>query len=98
MTSDIEVFTTPSCPYCVKLKRWLDEEGYEYREYDVSENREKAVEMIQMTGQRGVPQTIINGKKTVLGFQPEKIEEILAEDTKEDRKKNRVEELEQEDE
>ncbi|MFB6190449.1 MAG: glutaredoxin family protein, partial [Candidatus Nanohaloarchaea archaeon] len=55
MTADIQVFTTPSCPYCTKVKQWLEENDYDYDEYNVAENREKAKEMIERTGQRGVP-------------------------------------------
>lgn len=76
--TEIEVFTTPSCPYCHKLKDWLDENGYDYTDYDVSSNREKAKEMIERTQQRGVPQTFI-GDHEIIGFQPDKIEEIMEE-------------------
>lgn len=76
MTEEIEVFSTPSCPYCHKLKDWLDENDYDYQDYDVSNNRDKAKEMIERTGQRGVPQTFI-GDKEIIGFQPEKIKEIV---------------------
>lgn len=74
--TDIKVYTTPSCPYCVKIKQWLDENDHEYIEYNVAENREKAKEMIQKTGQRGVPQTVI-GDQAVIGFQPQKIEAAI---------------------
>lgn len=76
MSEEIEVFTTPSCPYCTKIKEWLDKNGYEYTEQNVAENKEKAKEMIEKTGQRGVPQTIV-GDKTVIGFQPGKIENAI---------------------
>ena len=76
MTEEIEVYTTPSCPYCKKLKQWLDENGYEYTSYNVSENRDKAKEMIERTQQRGVPQTFI-GDEEVIGFQPDRIKEIV---------------------
>lgn len=76
MTEEIEVYTTPSCPYCKKLKQWLDENGYEYTDYNVSENRDKAKEMIERTQQRGVPQTFI-GDEEVIGFQPDRIKEIV---------------------
>lgn len=76
MTMDIEVYTTPSCPYCTKVKQWLDENDYDYTEYNVAENREKAKEMIERTGQRGVPQTFI-GETEVIGFQPEKIQQAV---------------------
>ena len=74
--TEIEVYTTPSCPYCTKLKNWLDEEDIEYEAFDLSQNQQKAQELIQKTGQRGVPQTLIKDgdkEKAVIGFQPEKI-------------------------
>lgn len=74
--TEIEVYTTPSCPYCTKLKNWLDEEDIEYDSFDLSQNRQKAQELIQKTGKRGVPQTLIkdgDDEKAVIGFQPEKI-------------------------
>jgi glutaredoxin-like YruB-family protein len=74
--TEIEVYTTPSCPYCTKLKNWLDEQDIEYESFDLSQNRQKAQELIQKTGQRGVPQTLIKDgdeEKAVIGFQPEKI-------------------------
>lgn len=76
MTEDIQVFTTPSCPYCSKIKKWLDENNYEYTEHNVAEDKEKAKEMIQRTGQKGVPQTFI-GDEEIIGFQPDRIQEII---------------------
>lgn len=78
MSKEIEVFTTPSCPYCTKIKQWLEQNDYEFVEHNVAEDRDKAKEMIEKTGQRGVPQTFI-GEKAVVGFQPEKIEETIEE-------------------
>lgn len=74
--TEIEVFTTPSCPYCTKIKQWLDEHEYDYIEYNVAENREKAREMIQKTSRRGVPQTIVDDE-AVIGFQPGKIQKKI---------------------
>ena len=74
--TEIEVFTTPTCPYCTKVKQWLDDQGYDYTEHDVSEDKEKAREMIKKTGQRGVPQTFV-GDEAVIGFQPEKLEKAI---------------------
>ncbi len=77
--TDIEVFTTPTCPYCTKIKEWLDENDYNYKEHNVAENKEKAKEMVQKTGQKGVPQIFI-GEQTVLGFQPDKVEKAIEEE------------------
>jgi glutaredoxin len=53
--TDIKVLTIPSCPYCTKIKDRLDKNGYDYEEYNVAENKEKAKKMIQRTRKRGVP-------------------------------------------
>jgi glutaredoxin 3 len=74
--TDIKVYTTPSCPYCTNIKEWLDENDYDYTEYNVAENKEKAKEMVEKTGQRGVPQTLVNDQ-AIIGFQPEKIQEAI---------------------
>lgn len=81
MSEEIEVFTTPSCPYCTKIKEWLEDNDYDYTEHNVAEDRDKAKEMIEETGQRGVPQTFV-GDKTVIGFQPDKIEKAIEEEIK----------------
>lgn len=76
--SEVTVYSTPSCPYCVKIKEWLEQENIDYKEHNVAEDKEKAKEMVQKTGQRGVPQTIIqteDDEKAVIGFQPEQIKE-----------------------
>lgn len=78
MSEEIEVYTTPSCPYCTKIKEWLDENGYDYTEHNVAENREKAKEMIQRTGRRGVPQTAV-GDQVITGFNPAKLQEAIEE-------------------
>lgn len=72
----IEVYTTPSCPYCVKVKQWLEQNDHDYIEYNVAENREKAIEMVQKTGQKGVPQIVV-GETAVIGFQPAKIQQAI---------------------
>ncbi|EGQ42965.1 MAG: glutaredoxin [Candidatus Nanosalina sp. J07AB43] len=72
----IKVYTTPSCPYCHKLKNWLDENGYVYSEYDVSSNREKAKEMYERTGEKGVPQTFVDGNE-IIGFKPSRIKQVV---------------------
>ena len=74
--TEIEVYTTPTCPYCTKLKDWLENENINYEDIDLSQNKKKAQELIQKTGQRGVPQTLIKKdgeEKAVIGFNPEEI-------------------------
>jgi len=69
----IRVFSTPSCPYCVNLKQYLDEKGFKYEDIDVAEARE---EMISKSKQMGVPVAEINGE-IVVGFDKAKIDQLL---------------------
>lgn len=77
--TDIEVFTTSTCPYCTKIKEWLEENGYDYIEHNVGEDQEQARRMGEKTGQRGVPQTFV-GDEAIVGFRPQKIEEAISEE------------------
>ncbi|MBD3388331.1 MAG: NrdH-redoxin [Candidatus Altiarchaeales archaeon] len=72
----IKVYSTPTCPWCKKLKGWLDEKGVKYEDFDVSSDHEAAREMIEKSGQMGVPQTDIGGK-VIVGFDPDSIEKEL---------------------
>ena len=56
----IELFTTPTCPDCAILKRWLDAKGLAYIERDLR-NPQIAEEARRRTGLRIAPITIING-------------------------------------
>lgn len=73
---NIRVFSTSTCPYCVTLKAYLDEKGFKYEDIDVAENKEAAQEMIDKSGQMGVPVSEI-GKEIVIGFDKEKINQLL---------------------
>lgn len=72
----ITIYTTPTCPWCTKLKDWLEEEGIDYKEVDVSQDAEAVKEMMAKTGQRVVPLSTI-GDETIVGFDPDKIKDLL---------------------
>ena len=63
----IEVYSTPNCPYCVKVKNFLNQEKFDFIEYDVSKDKEKRKEMVDKSDQMSVPVTVIDGK-VVIGF------------------------------
>jgi alkyl hydroperoxide reductase subunit F len=50
------------CPYCAKAKALLSAKGIEYEEVDVTHDDAAALDMIERTGQRGVPQLFIDGQ------------------------------------
>ena len=72
----IKVYSTSACPYCVTLKAYLDEKGFKYEDINVTENKEAAQEMIDKSGQMGVPVSDIGGE-IVIGFDKEKINQLL---------------------
>jgi glutaredoxin 3 len=58
--ADIEVYTTPYCPYCAAAKDLLRRKGVEFSEIDVSMNPERMAEMVQRSnGRATVPQIFI---------------------------------------
>ena len=72
----IKVFTTKTCPWCIKVKEYLKEKKIDFENIDVAENREAAMEMVRKSGQMGVPVTQI-GDKYIVGYNPEAIDEEL---------------------
>lgn len=74
--SKIIVYTTPSCPYCTLVKDYLKQKGIEFEERDVSKDRVSAREMIEKSGEMGVPQIDINGT-IIVGFNRDAIDNEL---------------------
>ena len=70
------IYSTPMCPYCEIAKDFFNKKGIEYTNYDVSSDVEKRREMIEMTGQMGVP-VILIGEDVIVGFDEEKLGELL---------------------
>ena len=56
----IEVYTTASCPYCVRAKRLLKERGLAYEEIDVATDDALRLEVMKRSGRRTVPQIFID--------------------------------------
>lgn len=81
----ITVYSTTTCPYCVMLKRWLDEKKVEYTEYMVDKNPFAAQMMVQQSGQMGVPFSTIEHEDgtvdKILGFDRNGFEAVLQKST-----------------
>lgn len=72
----IKVYTTPTCVYCQSLKSFFKERNIAFEEIDVSRDQTQAQEMIDRSGQMGVPVLDIDGQ-IVVGFDKEKIVKLL---------------------
>lgn len=73
---DVTIYSTPVCHYCNNAKEFFKENNIEYTEHDVASNAEKREEMVEMTGQMGVP-VIQIGNDVVIGFDEPKLKELL---------------------
>ena len=72
MAKTITVYSTASCPFCVRLKMFLDDNKFPYSDKRVDLDRDAAQEMVQKSGQMGVPFTVIadddGNEQGILGF------------------------------
>lgn len=58
----IKIYSTPTCPYCKLAKEWLKKQGVEYEDLNVAEDEKAKEEMIEKSGQMGVPVVLIDGE------------------------------------
>jgi glutaredoxin 3 len=73
---EITVYTSPSCPWCNRVKSYFAEKGVSYREIDVNTDYESAKHMMDLTGQRAVP-VITKGSDYVIGYNPQELERFI---------------------
>lgn len=72
----VTIYSTPTCGYCNVAKKYFKENNIKFTDYNVMINPQKAQEMIDKSGQRGVPVIDINGK-IIVGFNQQEIEKNL---------------------
>ena len=73
----VVVYSTPTCPYCKRAKDYLSRKGIPYVDYNVAQDRDKAKEMIQKSGQMGVPVITIDDE-VVVGFNQTLLDKLLS--------------------
>ncbi len=77
--SNVKVYSTPTCPWCTKVKEYLGSLGVEFENIDVSKDRDAAMAMVKKTRQMGVPVTEI-GENYIIGFDKDSIDKALEEE------------------
>ena len=70
------VYSTKTCPWCKKTKEFLKANKIPFTSKDVGTNQKYATEMIEKSGQQGVPVTDINGK-IIVGFKEGELKRAL---------------------
>ncbi len=74
--AQVVIYTTPTCTYCKSAKQFFEESQIDYVEYNVAGDPEKAQEMIEKSGQTGVPVIEIDGE-IIIGFDKRRITKAL---------------------
>lgn len=75
-SKEIVIYSTPTCHYCQMAKAFFQNNDVAYTEYNVADDTEKRQEMIELTGQMGVP-VIKVGDEILVGFNEGKIREMI---------------------
>ncbi len=73
---NVTIYSTPSCHFCHLAKDFFTANGIVYTEYNVASDLEKRKEMIEKSGQMGVP-VIVIGNEITIGFDKPKIAKLL---------------------
>ncbi len=73
---NVTIYSTPTCHFCHMAKEFFKANNIAYTEHDVAGDLEKRQEMMQKSGQLGVPVIIIGDELTV-GFDKPKIAKLL---------------------
>ena len=72
----VVIYSTPTWPWCKRVKEYLSQKSISYQEKDVAADRDAAREMIEKSKQMGVPVIIIDDE-IVVGFDQAKLDELL---------------------
>jgi glutaredoxin-like YruB-family protein len=76
MDKKVKIYSTPTCPWCIRTKQFLKDNNIVFEDIDVSSNQSAAEEMVQKSGQMGVPVLDIDGQ-IIVGFDKERIKTAL---------------------
>lgn len=73
----VEIYSTPTCHFCHMAKDFFNTHGIKFVDHNVGTNTEKRAEMVEMTGQMGVPVIVIDKQDVVIGFNQKALAELL---------------------
>ena len=75
-TKEVKVYSTPGCPWCGRAKKFLEDNGIEYQDFNVAEDRAAREEMINKCQSLAVPTICIDGEP-IVGFNEALLKEKL---------------------
>jgi glutaredoxin 3 len=76
MAREVKLYTTPTCPYCKMAKKFLDDNGVKYQEFNIAENKAAREEMRNKCNSLAVP-TICFDNEVLVGFDESELRKRL---------------------
>jgi len=73
---NVTIYTTATCKYCVAAKEFFKEHNIQYNEYNVGTDLEKRKEMVDKSGQLGVPVITVDNE-VIIGYDEDRLQELL---------------------
>ncbi len=73
----VTVYSTPTCHFCHMAKDFFKEKGVAFEDFDVSKDLAKRKEMVDKSGQMGVPVIVVDDKDIIVGFNKPEIVKVL---------------------
>ena len=73
---DVKIYSTPTCPYCIRAKSYLSSKSIAFQDIDVSKDKNASQEMVKISGQMGVPVIVVNGE-VIRGFDQAKLDKLI---------------------
>ena len=73
----VEIYSTASCHFCHMAKEFFQANGIQYTDYNVGLDTDKRSEMVDLSGQFGVPVIVIDKKDLVIGFEEKTLRKLL---------------------
>ncbi len=72
----VTIYSTPTCHFCHQAKDFFKENGVQYEEFNVAADQAKRAELIEKSGQMGVPVILID-EEMIVGFNEPKLRDLL---------------------
>jgi len=73
---NVAIYTTPTCTYCKATKEFFSQHSIKYQEYNVATDLDKRREMIEKSGQMGVPVITVDDE-VIVGYDPDGLSKAL---------------------
>ena len=77
MNKKVEIYSTASCHFCHMAKEFFKANNIPFTDYNVGTDMEKRREMIDKSGQMGVPVIVIDDKDVIIGFDQQRLADTL---------------------